>query len=528
MKNMKRIVSICVLLSVLVAAAIGINMYGMETRGTFWALFPPVVAIYLALVTKEVYSSLFAGIVAGSLLWSKFSFVGTVRHVFEDGLLGVLADASNVSVLVFLVILGMIIVLIQKAGGADAFALWASGHIKNRRMAELSTMFLGMGIFVDGYFNCLTVGTVMRPVTDKYRVSREKLAYLIDSTAAPVCILAPISSWSAAVSGFVEGKNGLQLFIEAIPYNFYAILTLWFMFLLICMEFDYGSMDIYEKQALAKKEKKIDEAEVVTEGNVVDMLFPIIVLIISCITAMLYTGGFWDGADFISAFGRSNSSFALVMGGFITLLFTVSFYLLRGSLDFFSCMECLPEGFNQMVPALLIMAFALALKFVTDSLGAPGFVADFVALHAGGFQTFMPALIFLIAMGLSFATGTSWGTFGILIPIVVVCFENINPGLMIISISACLAGAVFGDHCSPISDTSIMSSVGAGCNHLEHVRTQLPYALTVAVVSFGCYLWAGAGGGAVLPLLCGMLVLFLFLTYLRRRSRGKSLAGLKK
>lgn len=486
---------------------------------TFWALVPPIVAIALALLTKEVYSSLFVGILVGGLFYSGFNLEGTVLHVIQDGIIGSLSDSGNVGILVFLVILGAMVALMNKAGGSAAFGRWTAEKIKSRAGAELSTMALGVLIFIDDYFNCLTVGSVMRPVTDKHNISRAKLAYLIDATAAPVCIIAPISSWAAAVTGFVKGEDGLALFVRAIPYNFYALLTIVMMIGLVVMDADYGPMKTHEDNAKkgdlftsAKQPYASSENETVNEkGEVKDLLFPIFSLIICCVIGMIYTGGFFSGESFINSFSNSDAPLGLAIGSFFALIITIVFYMIRRVLKFQECMDCLPEGFKAMVPAILILTLAWTLKSMTDSLGAAEYVAGLVQGSAESMAKMLPAIIFLIGCGLSFATGTSWGTFGILIPIVVHAFENSNPELMIISISACMAGAVCGDHCSPISDTTIMASAGAQCDHVNHVSTQLPYAMTVAVISFITYIIAGFSQSAWISLPCGIVMVCLVL-----------------
>ena len=504
--------------------AVGVNH--MPVKNTVWALIPPIMAISLALITKEVYSSLFLGILTGALLNADFSPVAALEQTFPKGIMTVLADKWNVGILVFLVILGTMVQLMNRAGGSAAFGTWASNRIKSRAGAQLSTMLLGCLIFIDDYFNCLTVGSVMRPVTDKHKISRAKLAYLIDSTAAPICIIAPISSWAAAVSGFVKGGNGISIFIQSIPFNFYALLTLLMMVLIIFMKLDYGPMLLHENNAHqgdlfttgkgrqvsteSKKEEKV--------GHVSDLVIPVVFLIIGCVIGMIYTGGFFQGKSFIDAFAASDASVGLVMGSSIALFITIAYYLVRQSLTFSECMDCLPDGFKQMVPAMLILAFAWTLKSMTDSLGAATYVAGLMEHSAGGLMGFLPAIIFVVAVGLAFASGTSWGTFGILIPIVVSCFQELDPQLMIISISACMAGAVCGDHCSPISDTTIMSSAGAQCEHLNHVTTQLPYVLTAASVSFFTFLVAGFTKSALISLAFGMVALFLLLMFIRRRQ----------
>ena len=467
---------------------------------TFWSLIPPVVAIVLALITKEVYSSLFLGILVGAILYSGGNFEGTVNHIFSEGMISVLSSSSNVGILVFLVILGAMVCLMNRAGGSAAFGRWAGKHIRTRVGAELATILLGVLIFIDDYFNCLTVGSVMRPITDQHNVSRAKLAYLIDATAAPVCIIAPISSWAAAVSGFVPGEDGMSVFVRAIPYNYYALLTIVMMVSMVLMRVEFGAMGIHESNALkgdlfttaARPYAGAEEdGKVNPRGKVMDLLIPIISLVICCVIGMIYTGGFFDGTDFVTAFSQSDASVGLVLGSFFGLVITVLLYLVRKVLSFRDCMACIPDGFKSMVPAILILTFAWTLKSMTDSLGADEFVAEMVKSSASGLVNMLPAIIFLVACFLAFATGTSWGTFGILIPIVVHVIENTPGDLMIISISACMAGAVCGDHCSPISDTTIMASAGAQCDHVSHVSTQLPYAVVAAVVSFITYIFAG-------------------------------------
>lgn len=496
---------------------------------TFWALVPPIVAIVLALITKEVYSSLFIGILVGGLFYSGFSFEGTVTHIFTDGIISVLSDSYNVGILVFLVILGTMVCLMNRAGGSAAFGRWAGKRIKTRAGAELATIVLGILIFIDDYFNCLTVGSVMRPVTDRHNVSRAKLSYLIDATAAPVCIIAPISSWAAAVSGFVEGEDGLSIFVRAIPYNFYALLTIFMMIMMVVLKTEFGSMKEHEKNALkgdiyTTKSRPYANTEnassVNPRGKVIDLLIPIICLVICCVIGMIYTGGFFDGADFVTAFSQSDASVGLVLGSFFGLLITVILYMIRRVLSFRDCMACIPEGFKAMVPAILILTFAWSLKAMTDSLGAAVFVADVMQSSASAFMNLLPAIIFLVGCGLAFATGTSWGTFGILIPIVVAVFSGTNENLMIISISACMAGAVCGDHCSPISDTTIMASAGAQCDHVVHVSTQLPYAIVAAAVSFVTYIVAGFVQTAWVALPVG-IILMLAVLFIIRKKNGK-------
>ncbi len=486
--------------------------------GTLWALLPPVIAILLALITKEVYSSLFIGILVGAALYANFNFETIVNHMFIDGFVASLSDSWNVGILLFLVVLGAIVALMNKADGSAAFGNWASKHIHSRIGAQLATVVLGVLIFVDDYFNCLTVGSVMRPVTDKFKVSRAKLAYLIDATAAPICIIAPISSWAAAVTGFVSdsGMNGLELFIRAIPYNFYAILTIVMMIAITTMKFDYGPMAKMEEAALngdlfssddAESFKALENNQPDTKGKVIDLILPILVLIVSCVIGMIYTGGFFSGESFVDSFANSDASVGLVFGSFAGLIFTVIYMLLRRVLSFKDCMDCIPEGFKAMVPAIMILTCAWTLKAMTDSLGAAEYIAGIVEGSAQGFMNFLPAIIFLIAVGLSFATGTSWGTFGILIPIVIAAFGFDKGEITIIAISACMAGAVCGDHCSPISDTTIMTSAGSQSNHINHVSTQLPYAITVAAVSFVTYIVAGFVKSAWVSLPIGIILM---------------------
>ncbi len=500
--------------------------YVPALHATFWALVPAVVAIGLALITKEVYSSLFVGILMGALLYSGFQFEMTVTHIFVDGIIGVLSDSYNVGILVFLVILGAMVSLMNKAGGSAAFGQFAASKIKNRVGAQLATILLGVLIFIDDYFNCLTVGSVMRPVTDKFKVSRAKLAYLIDATAAPVCIIAPISSWAAAVTGFVEGEDGFSIFIRAIPYNFYAILTIVMMVGMVLMKTEFGKMRVHEQNAQkgdlyttpGRPYENVKEEKISAKGGVMDLLIPIIALIICCVIGMIYTGGFFEGADFVTAFSNSDASLGLTLGSFFGLVITIVLYQIRRVLSFKDCMDCIPEGFRAMVPAILILTFAWTLKAMTDSLGADLYVAGLVESSAGAFLNFLPAIIFVVGCLLAFATGTSWGTFGILIPIVVAVFQNSNPNLMIISISACMAGAVCGDHCSPISDTTIMASAGAQCEHVNHVTTQLPYAVLAAVISFVTYIVAGFAQSAWIALPVGIVLMLAALFAIRNIS----------
>lgn len=521
------IVFLAIVLCPVLAFANDAATYQPDMYATFWALIPPVVAIALALITKEVYSSLFVGILVGALFYSGFSFEGTVTHIFQGGIVSVLSDPYNVGIIIFLVILGSMVCMMNRAGGSAAFGRWAKTHIKTRAGAQLATIALGVLIFIDDYFNCLTVGSVMRPITDSHNVSRAKLSYLIDATAAPVCIIAPISSWAAAVTGFVEGEDGFSLFIQAIPYNYYALLTIVMMIALVLLKADYGPMAIHEKNALngdiyttpERPYAGADDIEGHPDGRVIDLVIPIISLIVCCVIGMIYTGGFFSGVSFVESFSASDASQGLTYGSFFALIITMIIYKIRGVLSFKKCMECLPEGFKAMVPAILILTLAWSLKSMTDSLGAAEYVAGIMENCAGSLMNMLPAVIFLIGCFISFATGTSWGTFGVLIPIVVSVFSGTNHTLMIISISACMAGAVCGDHCSPISDTTIMSSAGAQCEHVNHVSTQLPYALSAAVVSFITYIIAGFTQNAWISLPIGILMMIGFLVVMKRIQR---------
>ena len=461
--------------------------------GSLWALLPPIIAIGLALITKEVFSSLFIGILSGAILSAGFKFTTTMDNVINVGLISSVAD--NAGIFVFLVELGIVVALVNKAGGSKAFGEWAKTHVKSKVGAQLCTFILGVLIFIDDYFNCLTVGSVMRPVTDKHKVSRSKLAYLIDATAAPICMIAPISSWAAAVSQYAQDGQGFKLFVMAIPFNFYSLLTLVFIIALVLMKFDFGPMRKHEYNAehgdLFSGEKiEQEEVEPCANGRVFDLIIPIALLIVSCMFALVYVGGILDGASFIQAFGDTDAFVALPWGGLIALVLSIIYFAFRKVVSIQDSMKAIPKGFIAMVPAILILTFATGLKNMTSTLGAKYYVGDLMNGAAASLKSFLPAIIFLVACLLAFATGTSWGTFGILIPIVTAMFE---PGemLLMISMSACLAGAVCGDHCSPISDTTIMSSAGAECVHLNHVTTQIPYAVTVAVISFVMYIFSG-------------------------------------
>ena len=513
--------------------------YQCGVYATVFALLPPVIAIGLALITKEVYTSLLAGIITGGLLYSNFNLELMINTIFfqeDGGMVYKLADAWNVGILVFLVMLGILVSMLNKAGGSAAFGKWASKHIKTRIGAQISVMILGVLIFVDDYFNCLTVGSVMRPVTDRHKVSRAKLSYIIDATAAPVCIIAPISSWAAAVTSSVpedSGINGFAVFLQTIPYNLYAILTLVMALLVTVLRVDFGPMKKHEMNAIAGdlfttpgRPYEGNEEEVINEkAHVLDLILPVAVLIASCIVAMVYTGGFFEGASFVDAFAASDASVGLVLGGAVTLVFTFIYYMMRDVLSFEEFAKCIPEGFQSMIAPILILTMAWTLSGMTNLLGAKYFVADLVANSASAMQGFLPMIIFLVAAFLAFATGTSWGTFSILIPIVIGVFPEGQ--MMVISIASCLAGAVCGDHCSPISDTTIMASAGGHCEHVNHVVTQLPYVLVVGSVCMVGYLLIGifkaVGLDAIvwltLPICIVLLCVVLFV--IRTKNGGK-------
>ena len=490
------------------------NMYG-----TFWSLVPPLVAIMIALITKEVYISLFLGSICGALFYANFQPVLTVTSIF-DMMISNAGDSWNMGILIFLVILGIMVSLMAKAGGSAAYGAWAGRRIKSKRGALLSTTGLGMLLFIDDYFNCLTVGSVMRPVTDKFHISRAKLAYIIDATAAPICIIAPISSWAAAVSASAEGYeiDGFGMFLQTIPYNFYALLTITMLICLAVMKLDFGPMALHERNAAAgdlyttedRPYANVDEAPSTSKGRVFDLVIPIVVLIVSCVAGMVYTGGFFDGVDFITAFADCDASVGLVLGSFVALALTFLLYVPRGVLSYRQFAACIPEGFRAMVPAILILVLAWTLSgFCNDALGSSEFVYQAVEGSAAA-SIVLPALMFLIALGVAFATGTSWGTFAILIPIVLGLFSE-GGEMMVISVSAVLAGAVCGDHISPISDTTIMASTGAQCNHINHISTQIPYALLVAGMSIVCYILAALIRNVwiMLPLSIALMVLVL-------------------
>ena len=492
--------------------------------GTFWSLVPPIVAIVLALITKETYSSLFIGILVGALFVGGFNPVASLDTMINDGFIGAIADGWNAGIFMFLVLLGILVALVNMAGGSAAFGRWAVRHVHSRTGAMLATFLLGVLIFIDDYFNCLTVGSVMRPVSDSQKISREKLAYIIDATAAPICMIAPVSSWAAAISATAQdldsGISGIQLFIRAIPYNFYSLLTIVFVIAISVMGFDYGPMAKAEMRALQGELGALsdEEEQSNSRASIWDMLIPVILLIVFCIIGMMYVGGFWDGASLIDSFADTDASVGLPWGCIVALMITFVYLLCRRVITFKEATGCITKGFLAMVPALLILTFALTLKNMTSLLGAADYVAGLVEGAAAGLFSLLPAVIFLVALGLAFSTGTSWGTFGILIPIVLPVFSN-NPDLLMIGISACLAGAVCGDHCSPISDTTIMASAGANVNHIAHVSTQLPYALTVAGISFVCYLIAGFLHSWIVCLLIGAALTVGVLFFLRSRQK---------
>ena len=498
---------------------------------TFWALVPPLVAIILALITKEVYSSLFIGVLLGALFYSNWSPVKALDATINDGLITSIAD--NAGIFLFLVILGIMVALINRSGGSAAFGRWAKTHIKSRTGAIFATFVLGIVIFIDDYFNCLTVGSVMRPIADEHQVSRAKLAYIIDATAAPICMIAPISSWAAAVAGVVEGGNGIELFVKAIPYNFYSLLTLVFIVAIVLMKFDYGPMKLHEKNAMEHGDlyttgDRVDK-EMATEpysekGRVLDLVLPILVLIVFSVIGLIYVGGFWDGSSFIDAFANTDAYVGLPWGAIIALLFTIIYLLCRKVISFSDAMACIPKGFINMVPPITILCLATSLKNMTGLLGGKYFVAGVMNTAAGSLFSFLPAIIFLVACLLSFSTGTSWGTFGILIPIVTYIFEP-DSTLFIIGVSACLAGAVFGDHCSPISDTSIMSSAGAMCLHVNHVTTQIPYAVTVGAICFVTYIAAGLIQNWFVTIILGIALTLGVLFFFRNREAKKDAAA---
>ncbi|MBQ4062182.1 MAG: Na+/H+ antiporter NhaC family protein [Christensenellaceae bacterium] len=533
----KKGILILIIALVIIAAWIVISAVGLEfdATNTIWALFPPIFAIVLALITKEVYSSLFLGVLSGAMIYSKFDFVGTVDVLTNDGVIS--AVSGTAGIFIFLVLLGVIVALINKTGGSAAFGNWAATHIKTRVGAMFATFVLGILIFVDDYFNCLTVGSVMRPVADSKKISRAKLAYLIDATAAPVCMIAPVSSWAAAVTVAVAGTSiaenvsGFQLFCQAIPYNYYSLLTFVFIIAIVLMKFDYGPMKLHEFNAATKGDLfttgeyagKNEDEEKHANGKVIDLILPVVILIITCIAGMLYTGGILEGASLIDAFSDCDATVGLPLGSFVALVIIVIYLMARGLVTFKDSMACIPKGFCAMVPPILILTLATALKNMTGLLGAAEYVGMIMDSAAAGLANFLPAIIFLVACVLAFASGTSWGTFGILIPIVCEMF-SIDSSFLVIGISACLAGAVCGDHCSPISDTTIMASAGAQSDHLNHVSTQLPYAITVAAISFVTYVIAGFVQNWIVLLAIGVVLTIATLFVIKKISSKKNAA----
>ena len=550
---MKRTKTTRVLLLVAVVACIAmmlsVGCFAVEegesfAYNTLWAALPPVIAIGLALITKEVHSSLFLGILVGAMMYANFDFMGTFVHVFEDGIIANLSDSYNVGILIFLVILGTMVQLMNAAGGSAAFGKWSTEHIKSRTAAQLAVVCLGVLIFIDDYFNCLTVGSVMRPLSDKHKISRAKLAYLIDATAAPVCIIAPVSSWAAAVTGFVDGVDGLDLFISAIPYNYYALLTILMMVAMAVMKVEFGPMAVHEHNAIEKGDiyttpdrpyENATNTVPSSKGKVLDLIFPILVLIVMCVIGLIYSGGFFDGGvGFAEAFSNADASIGLTYGSFFAFVITIVWYVIRRVLTFRQMMDLIPEGFKAMVPAILILTFAWTLKTMTDSLGLKHYIADIVLGFSDNMMSMLPAVIFVIGCIMSFATGTSWGTFGVLIPIVVAAYTEPGVGFIpgyesigTILVSACMAGAVCGDHCSPISDTTIMASAGAQCNHLNHVQTQLPYALSCAAISFVAYIFAGFIQNAVICLLIAIAMMIGFLFVMKILHKNEKIGKVK-
>ena len=533
MNNQRNLIIALILGIVAIGGSFAVAASGVDTQATAWSLLPPIVAITLALITKEVFPSLFTGIFVGAVLAGGGSFTTTMDHVINDGLIN--AVSGTAGIFLFLVLLGMLVALINRSGGTKAFGEWASQHITSRRGAQTAAFFLGILIFIDDYFNCLTVGSVMRPVTDRFKISHAKLAYIIDATAAPICMIAPISSWAAAVSGYAEGTgmSGITMFVRAIPYNFYSLLTLVFVIVLIWRRDDYGPMLRYEESVLEGEdisalEQEVHTVETSDRASLFDLVIPIIFLIVTSVMALIYVGGFFDpesgfAGDFVGAFGNTDATVALPWGATITLFFTITYLIIRRVISFNTSMNCLTEGFNSMVAAIMILTMATALKNISnDLLGSAEFVGNAMGNVAGGLQMFLPVVIFIVASLLAFATGTSWGTFGILIPIVVSMF-SVEEHLFFIGLSACLAGAVCGDHCSPISDTTIMSSAGAQCNHVIHVSTQLPYALTVAAVSSVCYIVAGFIQDPYIPLIVGVLLIIGILSFVGRHNKHPEL-----
>ena len=537
MKTKKEFTTYFIALAIVVVLLVVVGLTNPDgVYGTFWSLLPPIVAIALALISKEVYSSLFLGCLVGALLYTNFHPWQTVTTLVGDGLIAVLADSWDMGIIIFLVMLGIIVDLMNKSGGSAAFGRWAQKAVKTRKGAQLMTMLLGVLIFIDDYFNCLTVGAVMRPVTESHKISRAKLAYLIDATAAPVCMIAPVSSWAAAVSGYVtsESVNGLQVFIAQIPYNYYCLLTLAMIIIISLLNFDFGPMLKHEYNAQVNNdlfttderpfEGADDYEEGAKKGSILDLLLPVIVLIIACIIGMIYTGGFFDGETFIDSFANSDAALGLCLGSMVALIFTFVYFWCRGSIEFVKSMESIPNGFIQMIAPILILTLAWTLNTMTGSLGSDDFV-NAVLVGAEGLKKFLPAIIFILACVIAFATGTSWGTIGIMAPIVVMVFNyEVEPTLCVIGLAAACAGGVMGDHCSPISDTTIMASAGAHCFHLNHVTTQLPYAITVAAISFVSFILAGLIQNALICLVIALALLAGTLLVLRSISMKKNKA----
>ena len=525
-KKLNAVGIVAIIFVVLFGIACGVSSPATEAKATLWALFPPVIAIGLALVTKEVYSSLFIGLVTGGLLVGKFKPLTSMDAIINDGMVSAITDQAGI--FIFLVLLGIMVSLINKAGGSAAFGKWAKTHIKTRTGAQIATFLLGILIFIDDYFNCLTVGTVMRPVTDSHNISRTKLAYLIDSTAAPICMIAPISSWAAAVSSYAQDGQGIKLFCLAIPYNYYSLLTLVFIVALSVMKLDYGPMRKYEENAINNNDL-VTDGEFVEEksdisnpdGKLIDLILPVVILIGFCVFALLYVGGIFEGTDFVTAFSNTDATVGLPWGATIALVVTIIYLIARKVITFDEAMKSIPQGFVSMVAPILILTLATSLKNMTGLLSADMFVKEAMSGTATGFQSFLPAIIFIFAVFISFSTGTSWGTFGILIPIILQVFPAGDP-LYIIGISACLAGSVCGDHCSPISDTTIMSSAGAQCDHLNHVKTQIPYSLTVAAVSFISFIFAGFVQKPAVSLLFAIGLMLIVLFVLRMKFGAES------
>lgn len=534
-KKVRNIIALVIAAAVIILA-IAITASGVETNATFWALVPPIVAIGLALITKEVYSSLFTGIVVGAIFACGGSFTTAVDYVVNDGLIEAIKGTAGI--FLFLVILGILVALINKAGGSAAFGRWAKDHIKTRTGAQLATFVLGVLIFIDDYFNCLTVGSVMLPIADNHKVSRAKLSYLIDATAAPVCMIAPISSWAAAVASYTEGTglSGIELFIKAIPYNFYSLLTFVFIIAIVLMKADFGPMARHERNAILngdlfssdeKVSSSIAEEDYNKNGRIIDLILPILILIVISVIALIYNGGFFGedaefASNFIAAFSNTDATVGLPWGAIIALILAIAYLIGRKLVTFKDAMECVPKGFIAMVPAITILTLAVSLKNISnDVLCSADFVKGIMESSNGSLEKLLPAVIFIVACLLAFATGTSWGTFSILIPIVCNIFTADNP-LLFIGMSACLAGAVCGDHCSPISDTTIMSSAGARCAHVNHISTQLPYALSVAGISFVCFIIAGFVQNAIICLAIGAIMTIAFLAVTKLINKQKA------